>query len=192
MSSTEEKPAVAEAEKKEETKGEEEKGEEKKVEKTEENKEEEKKDESASGEEDGEGLNVDKDEDILFQKRAKLWRFDHEEKAWKERGTGDVKLLQHKDSQKIRVLMRRERTLKVCANHYVLPCMELKPNAGSDRSWVYQCPADLSDDEPKSESFALRFGKPEIAKEWETAFNGKLPLLVRYWVRGKASMGGCG
>lgn len=50
--------------------------------------------------------------------RAKLFRFDAEGKQWKERGTGDVRLLQHKDNKKVRVVMRRDKTLKVCANHY--------------------------------------------------------------------------
>jgi len=53
----------------------------------------------------------------LFVRRAKLFRFDRGAKEWKERGTGDVRLLKNKDSQKIRLVMRRDKTLKVCANH---------------------------------------------------------------------------
>jgi hypothetical protein len=51
-------------------------------------------------------------------RRAKLFRFDKPTSQWKERGTGDVKLLQHKENKKIRLLMRREKTFKICANHY--------------------------------------------------------------------------
>lgn len=50
--------------------------------------------------------------------RAKLFRFDRESKEWKERGTGDVRLLRHKENGKTRLVMRRDKTLKVCANHY--------------------------------------------------------------------------
>lgn len=50
-------------------------------------------------------------------RRAKLFRFFKESNEWKERGTGDVRLLQHKESKRIRLLMRRDKTLKVCANH---------------------------------------------------------------------------
>jgi Ran-binding protein 1 len=39
--------------------------------------------------------------------------------------------------------------------------MKLEANAGSDRSWVYTCPADLSDDEPKKELFAIRFANSD-------------------------------
>jgi Ran-binding protein 1 len=50
--------------------------------------------------------------------RAKLFKFDRESKEWKERGTGDVRLLKHKENSKTRLVMRRDKTLKVCANHY--------------------------------------------------------------------------
>ncbi len=55
----------------------------------------------------------------LFFRRARLFRFDNTEEPpeWKERGTGDVKILQHKDTKHCRILMRRDKTLKVCANH---------------------------------------------------------------------------
>ncbi|KAE8099172.1 hypothetical protein FH972_017176 [Carpinus fangiana] len=49
--------------------------------------------------------------------KAKLYRFDKEEKPWKERGIGNVKLLKHKDSSKVRLVMRQSKTLKICANH---------------------------------------------------------------------------
>ncbi len=50
--------------------------------------------------------------------RAKLFKFDRESREWKERGTGDVRLLRHKENGKTRLVMRRDKTLKVCANHY--------------------------------------------------------------------------
>ena len=50
--------------------------------------------------------------------RAKLFKFVRESNEWKERGTGDVRLLKHKENGKTRLVMRRDKTLKVCANHY--------------------------------------------------------------------------
>lgn len=57
-------------------------------------------------------------EEQSFKMRAKLFKFDRESSEWKERGTGDVRLLKHKDNGKTRLVMRRDKTLKVCANHY--------------------------------------------------------------------------
>ena len=57
-------------------------------------------------------------EEVAFKMRAKLFKFDRESREWKERGTGDVRLLKHKENGKTRLVMRRDKTLKVCANHY--------------------------------------------------------------------------
>ncbi|WFD30221.1 Ran GTPase binding protein Sbp1 [Malassezia sp. CBS 17886] len=109
----------------------------------------------------------EEDEDVLFKIRAKLFRFDKESKEWKERGTGDVRLLQRKDTHKVRLVMRRDKTLKVCANHYVSPEIVLQPNVGSDRSWVYNVTADISDGEPTSETLAIRFANSDNAQNFK-------------------------
>ena len=61
-------------------------------------------------------------EEQMFKMRAKLFKFAKETSEWKERGTGDVRLLKHKENGKTRVVMRRDKTLKVCANHYSTSC----------------------------------------------------------------------
>ncbi|KAL3151428.1 hypothetical protein ABBQ38_012437 [Trebouxia sp. C0009 RCD-2024] len=53
----------------------------------------------------------------LFDVKCKLYRFDNEAGEWKERGTGKVKLLEDKETQRVRLLMREEKTLKIRANH---------------------------------------------------------------------------
>ena len=39
--------------------------------------------------------------------------------------------------------------------------MELKPNCGSDRAWVWSTPSDFADEEQKSELLAIRFANSE-------------------------------
>mmetsp|Transcript_38833 Transcript_38833/g.99669 ORF Transcript_38833/g.99669 Transcript_38833/m.99669 type:complete len:171 (-) Transcript_38833:465-977(-) len=85
----------------------------------------------------------EEEEEELLKLRAKLYRFD---KEWKERGTGDVKFLKHKVSGRVRVLMRRDKTLKVCMNQIVNSETELAANAGSDRAWQWKC-IDFADKE---------------------------------------------
>ena len=53
----------------------------------------------------------------LARSKCKLYRFDNENNEWKERGIGIVKLLQHKENKKVRLLMRQDKTLKIRANH---------------------------------------------------------------------------
>jgi len=101
--------------------------------------------------------------------RAKLFRFDTAEKQWKERGTGDVKFLKHRENGKIRLLMRREKTLKVCANHYISPAINLQENAGSDRSWVWTV-MDFAEEPATRETLALRFANSENAQKFKQEF----------------------
>lgn len=42
----------------------------------------------------------EEDEDVLYTHRAKLYRF--REKEWRERGLGDIKILRHRQSGKLR------------------------------------------------------------------------------------------
>ncbi|KZT74399.1 hypothetical protein DAEQUDRAFT_660717 [Daedalea quercina L-15889] len=112
----------------------------------------------------------EEDEDVLFKMRAKLFRFAAESSEWKERGTGDVRLLQHKETKKVRLVMRRDKTLKVCANHAITLDMKLQPNIGSDRSWVYKVAADYSESPPTSETLAIRFANADNANEFKVAF----------------------
>lgn len=109
-------------------------------------------------------------EETVFKMRAKLFKFDRDAREWKERGTGDVKLLKHKESKKVRLVMRRDKTHKVCANHYIVPDMKLSPNVGSDRSWVWNTSADVSEGEPEAQTLAIRFANSDNANLFKDAF----------------------
>jgi len=102
--------------------------------------------------------------------RAKLFKFDRDTREWKERGTGDVRLLKNPTSGKIRLVMRRDKTLKVCANHYIVPEMKLSPNVGSDRSWVWNAAADVSEGTPEAQTLAIRFANSDNANLFKEAF----------------------
>ncbi|GKT54199.1 ran-specific GTPase-activating protein [Colletotrichum tofieldiae] len=109
-------------------------------------------------------------EEQLFKMRAKLFKFVKETTEWKERGTGDVRLLKHKENGKTRLVMRRDKTLKVCANHYIVPEMKLSPNVGSDRSWVWNAAADVSEGEAEAVTLAIRFANSENANLFKDSF----------------------
>ncbi|KAB5558467.1 RanBP1 domain-containing protein [Coniochaeta sp. 2T2.1] len=109
-------------------------------------------------------------EEQLFKMRAKLFKFVNDTKEWKERGTGDVRLLKHKVNGKTRLVMRRDKTLKVCANHYIVPEMKLSPNVGSDRSWVWNAAADVSEGEAEAVTLAIRLANADNANLFKDAF----------------------
>ena len=111
----------------------------------------------------------EEDEEVMFSHRAKLYRFVAEDKQWKERGVGDIKL-KNRQTGKMRVLMRRAQVLKICANHQITSDMKLQPNAGSHRSWVWSTMADFSEHECKVERFAVKFKSEDIAKQFKVKF----------------------
>jgi Ran-binding protein 1 len=90
-------------------------------------------------------------------------------KSWRERGIGEAKILRHKEHQRVRFLMRQEKTMKVIANHAMDPRIRLESNAGSDRSWVWTA-FDFSDGELVETIFALRFADSDIANKFKEKF----------------------
>lgn len=118
----------------------------------------------------------EEDEEEMFCNRAKLYRFDNETKEWKERGIGNVKILKNATNGKVRLLMRREQVLKICANHYITVDMLLKPNAGSDKSWVWNA-VDYADEEPKPEQLAIRFKSVDEAARFKDTFEEAQNIL---------------
>ena len=112
----------------------------------------------------------EEDENVLFCERAKLFRFDPAVQQMKERGIGEMKILQHKTSNMCRILMRREQVLKICANHRITNQMELKPHQGSDVAYVWSA-MDFADGEPKHETLCVKFKTSELAKNFSKVFN---------------------
>ncbi|KAH9322081.1 hypothetical protein KI387_016720 [Taxus chinensis] len=104
-------------------------------------------------------------EDVLLDMKAKLYRFDKDGNQWKERGVGTVKLLKHKQTEKVRLVMRQAKTLKICANHLILPSISLQEHAGNEKSCVWHA-TDFSDGKLKEELFCIRFGTVENAKKF--------------------------
>ena len=128
-------------------------------------------------------------EDVLFDQRGKLFRFVDSE--WKERGVGQLKLLQDPTTKKIRLIMRRDQVktfvwlknfslvirlsvclhqvLKICANHYITSDIKLTEMSNSKNSWIWAA-MDFADGEGKLEKFAARFKTLEISIEFQQAF----------------------
>ncbi|XP_023311768.1 E3 SUMO-protein ligase RanBP2, partial [Anoplophora glabripennis] len=106
----------------------------------------------------------EEDESVLYCHRAKLFRFVSGE--WKERGLGDVKILQRKDNGKLRVVMRREQVLKICLNHHLTKETEYIPK--DEKSWLFHA-ADFSEGEIAHEQFCIRFKNLEVAQDFRKA-----------------------
>ncbi|PFH38771.1 putative ran binding family protein 1 [Besnoitia besnoiti] len=129
----------------------------------------------------------EEDEEVFWKSRSKLYRWvsaGGDSKAageWKERGIGEAKLLRHKQSGKIRFLLRQEKTLKIVANHYVVAngvYCQLTPNVSSEKIWVWTV-MDFAEGELKNEQFALKFGQVEQAQEFKKKFEEAAALNAK-------------
>ncbi|GBF89434.1 RAN binding protein [Raphidocelis subcapitata] len=120
----------------------------------------------------------EEDEDCIIDLKCKLYRFDSNNNEWKERGIGQVRLLKHKANERIRLLMRQEKTLKIRANHIIMPGTKLQEHAGSDKAWVWST-VDFSEGEQKVELFCIRFGSAEKAQEFKAKYEECVELNTK-------------
>ncbi|XP_063392592.1 E3 SUMO-protein ligase RanBP2-like [Cydia fagiglandana] len=109
----------------------------------------------------------EEDETVIFSARAKLYRFI--DNQWKERGLGDMKLLKHKTTGKVRVLMRREQIHKICANHAITSYMEIKPMKNETKAYFWVA-NDFADETLVLEKFCVRFKTADIARQFYETF----------------------
>jgi len=120
--------------------------------------------------------NGEEEEEVVYSARSKLFIYGETlldvgtgKKSWRERGIGEARILRHREHQRLRFLMRQEKTMKVIANHAVDPRIELSPNAGSDRSWVWSA-FDFAGGELVETVFAVRFPDSDIANDFKEKF----------------------
>ena len=110
----------------------------------------------------------------LFTDRCKLYRFDKATSEWKERGLGDLSVQKRTDTPAgkviIRILMRWEKTLKICANHQINAGMKLEPFSAADTKSYKWFAQDFSDGEMKPELLAVRFKTKEQADKFKAVF----------------------
>jgi len=111
----------------------------------------------------------EEDEDAVLDLKSKMYRFDKAGSQWKERGAGTVKLLKHKQTGKVRLVMRQSKTLKICANHLISSGMSVQEHAGNEKSCLWHA-TDFSEGELKDELFCIRFATIENCKTFMEKF----------------------
>ena len=115
-------------------------------------------------------LDVDKtnhDLQILFSREAEVFVFDEQQHDWHERGYGTLQVLRYKSEYHIFMYNHG----KVYVAHRINASMDLKPNAGSDRSWVWFTLADHSDVEVVKRELAAEFQSVEHCFEFKKVFD---------------------
>jgi Ran-binding protein 1 len=107
---------------------------------------------------------------LIYKQRARIYRWRNAE--WKERGTGELKLLRHKENKRIRCVLRQDKTLKPVANFIISedPLCLLKEHQGSDKMFFFTA-YDCSEEPAAVEKFVLKFGNADCKKIYFLIFN---------------------
>ncbi len=111
----------------------------------------------------------EENEQVLFSHWAKLYPYDKDLSLWKERGIGNLKLLQHYETKCVRLVMRRDQVLKMCANHWIASNMKLEPMKGAEKAWIWSA-FDFAEGQGKVEQLAVRFKLQETANAFKEVF----------------------
>ena len=77
----------------------------------------------------------EEDETVLYSHCAKLYRLVEGE--WEVCGVGNVKILEHKACNRVRLFMRTEQVLKICLNHRLSPALVARFKEKEARSWTW-------------------------------------------------------
>jgi len=113
----------------------------------------------------------EEEEEVIFKHRAKVYRYNIDNKEWKERGVGDIKILKHPHRKTFRVLLRRDQVYKVACNHLISVEMQLKAMASSETAWCwYAMDYSEGNEEGSLDQLAVRFKTKDTAEDFKSKF----------------------
>ncbi|KAJ7830212.1 hypothetical protein B0H13DRAFT_270744 [Mycena leptocephala] len=107
-------------------------------------------------------------ETVFLAMHARLFRLDRDTEEWMEQGKGIVRLLVHRETQKMRFVMREDDTQTICCNFFVTPNIWLQP--ADERSWLWNAP-DVSESPPVTKTFSIRLSTSDDAAKFKHAFD---------------------
>jgi nucleoporin NUP2 len=106
----------------------------------------------------------EEEETVLYSKRSKLLHFNTDEKKYESKGVGEVKLLQHKSSNKTRLLLRSEGAERVILNTLIVKSFEYNNVGKGVRVPVFE--------NDKLETYVLRVKTDDDADALVKAIDG--------------------
>jgi Ran-binding protein 1 len=110
--------------------------------------------------------------DTVWENKGKLLRFDEGENQWKERGSGEARIIKSKKNGSHMFVLRREGIGKLAAQHLIQKGMQCVIPPKSNVSVMWIALADYSDDdEGWKEKFYIKFSTPEVATSFKAKFD---------------------
>lgn len=115
-------------------------------------------------------ISGEEDEQVVYSQRAQLLHFYNS--AWHRRGIGQLKILKHNETGKLRIVMRHEDTNEpVCLNHILNDDVTYKVKDA--KAWCFAV-NDYSEGEYEFRQLCLRFKTSDIALGFKAAVDDAL------------------
>lgn len=112
----------------------------------------------------------------LFNANSKLFIFA--EKAWKEHGLGELKIIKNKITGKIRIHMR-DQAGATCANHFIIPQMQMILQKNQDKAFIFSASDISTDGSPAPvRKYCVRFKTQEIAMNFKKKFDESITEIT--------------
>ncbi|KAL0232171.1 hypothetical protein PCE1_003167 [Barthelona sp. PCE] len=112
----------------------------------------------------------EENENVVYAEHGKLYRFHEESNSWRERAQGVIKILQHKTTQKFRVIMRRDQIYKVGLNHALIAGMTIRFKPNSDKILLWACKDHSDESEGVPTRVCLRLKEETAAANFKRIF----------------------
>jgi len=132
---------------------------------------------------------------VIFQDKARIYRFEKESKQWKERSAGPIKiekLLNKEDKFVYRILAIREKVHKVGCNQLINKNMDLKPMPNtwpmvgvSRTAWCWFNTDYSTDIEGGLHHFAVKFSTESSAAEFKLKVSECQEDFLHEWIKVK-------
>eukprot|EP01130_Rhizamoeba_saxonica_P015244 TRINITY_DN6798_c0_g1_i1.p1 TRINITY_DN6798_c0_g1~~TRINITY_DN6798_c0_g1_i1.p1 ORF type:complete len:487 (-),score=159.53 TRINITY_DN6798_c0_g1_i1:63-1436(-) len=106
----------------------------------------------------------EEEEETIFEQKGKLYKFDSEEKSWKERGIGMVKI--NSADKRSRILMRGDVTLRLLLNGAIFKGMNISKSSPTDKRVQFILGNHAGEDDGLG-SYLLTFKGVEVADDFK-------------------------
>ncbi|KAL7079365.1 hypothetical protein ACQ4LE_001400 [Meloidogyne hapla] len=113
----------------------------------------------------------EENEEVLFEARCRLFRFDKSAKEYKTRGTGDLKILFNKQTNRYRCIGRSSEGFKLIANFNLFEKFKVEKKDEKPNCLIWRCKDSSESVEGCDETFLAKFRDDQTAQKFANKVN---------------------
>ncbi|KAF7682594.1 Ran-specific GTPase-activating protein 1 [Astathelohania contejeani] len=114
--------------------------------------------------------------EVKFQGPCKLFRMSTKTNRLEQRGVGVIYICRTDENTMYRVVMVRDKIMKLGCNHYIEAWSDIRPHKTAENTWVWCTTCDKCDDvasEP-NQTYVVKFKNNELSEKFKNEFEAAL------------------